>query len=254
VADTQIVAGGVVAAPLAYTIPGSQEIIIKSLFASFDGTGAAGAFLPTVRIVAPGGKVVGEYITDASVSAGSSAEVSFAPFLRSGTGGGMVVIFDSLLTANAANFDIQGIPQNFRSLLLLTNLRTNGVAVNADSAVVVNNNTTPTNYFYQNTAGSQVSSGVSSIMCSSVGSSADVNHTAQSVIWCHDYATFGIDHSFAGHAGSIPVEANTATWYARAFEATVCATDSAAISRLTISPNVGTAWVPPSRVTLYGVG
>lgn len=84
-ADVQIVAGGVSAAPLAYTVPGAQEIILKALFATFNGAAAASSFLPCIRIVAPGGKVVGEYITDTAVSAGSSAEVSFAPFLR-GTG------------------------------------------------------------------------------------------------------------------------------------------------------------------------
>lgn len=85
-ADAQILATQVSAAPLVYTIPGGQEIILKALFASFDGTGAAGAFLPCVRILSDAGKVVGEYVTDSTVAAGSSADVSFAPFLRNAGG------------------------------------------------------------------------------------------------------------------------------------------------------------------------
>lgn len=81
-ADAQILAGGVEAAPLAYTVPNAQEIILKAAFATFDGSGAGAAFLPCVRIISSGNKIVGEYITDSSVAAGSSAEVSFAPFLR----------------------------------------------------------------------------------------------------------------------------------------------------------------------------
>ncbi|HEX4672045.1 MAG TPA: LamG domain-containing protein [Solirubrobacteraceae bacterium] len=80
--DTQIRGLGNAAAPLAYTVPGGQEIILKSLYATFDGSGSGAAYLPCIRIVAPGGGVVAEYITDVSVAAAGSAEVSFAPFLR----------------------------------------------------------------------------------------------------------------------------------------------------------------------------
>lgn len=81
-ADVTIAATGSTSAPLSYTVAGAQEIIIRSLFASFDGTGAAGAFLPCVQVVSPAGQVVIEAITDASVAAGSSADVTFAPFLK----------------------------------------------------------------------------------------------------------------------------------------------------------------------------
>ena len=36
-ADTQIRGLGDSPAPLVYTVPGAQEIVLKSLFASFDG-------------------------------------------------------------------------------------------------------------------------------------------------------------------------------------------------------------------------
>lgn len=84
--DLQIPAPGTKAAPLVYTVPGSVEMIVKAAFATFNGTGAGGAFLPCLRVLSPAGLVVGEYVTDSSVAAGSSAEVSFAPFLRASAG------------------------------------------------------------------------------------------------------------------------------------------------------------------------
>jgi hypothetical protein len=79
--DVQVLAPGVSAAPLTYTVPGSQEILIKALSASFDGSGAAGAFVPAVRIIAPGGKLAGVFIANGQVSAGDSVYASWAPFL-----------------------------------------------------------------------------------------------------------------------------------------------------------------------------
>lgn len=104
-ADAQILAGGVEPAPLAYTVPNAQEIILKAAFATFDGSAAAGAFLPCVRILSSGGKVVGEYITDSSVAAGSSAEVSFAPFLRN-AGGGAAATAESFAIAYRTGFGV----------------------------------------------------------------------------------------------------------------------------------------------------
>ncbi len=84
-ADTQIRGLGESSAPLIYTVPGAQEILLKSLFASFDGAATASAWYPCVRVRAPGGGIVGEYITQATVAAGGSADVSFGPFLRGAT-------------------------------------------------------------------------------------------------------------------------------------------------------------------------
>jgi hypothetical protein len=95
---------------LSYTVPGQQEIILKSLFANFDGSGAAAAFLPCIRILAPGGGVVAEYITDTPVAAGASAEVTFAPFLRNaggGTGTQLGIEHNGALVASEPNLDFE---------------------------------------------------------------------------------------------------------------------------------------------------
>lgn len=78
-ADVTISALGTEAAPLDYTVPGAQEILVKAAFASFDGSSSASAYRPAVRLIAPGNVVVGEWTTDSDVAAGASADVSFFP-------------------------------------------------------------------------------------------------------------------------------------------------------------------------------
>ena len=84
-ADVQILAAGSEATPYAYTVPNSQEIVPKAVSAVFDGTGAAGAFLPLLEIVSDAGIVVAQSPAS-SVQSGGTAEVSWFP--RVGTGGG----------------------------------------------------------------------------------------------------------------------------------------------------------------------
>ena len=67
---------------LDYPVPGGVEFILKQAYASFDGTSAAAAWYPAVRLIGPDGNVAGEYITGSTVAAGGSADVTFAPFLK----------------------------------------------------------------------------------------------------------------------------------------------------------------------------
>ena len=76
--DVQI-AGGIGAAPQSYTVPNATEIVPRVVNATFDGSGAAGSFLPTLEIVSDGGVVVARCPTATAVAAGASAEVSFFP-------------------------------------------------------------------------------------------------------------------------------------------------------------------------------
>lgn len=69
-------------APQAYEVPNATEIIVKAVTATFDGSGAAGNFKPTLEIVSDGGVVMARVPCETEVSAGGSAEVTFAPFLR----------------------------------------------------------------------------------------------------------------------------------------------------------------------------
>lgn len=77
--DTQILASGSAGAPEAYTVPPSQEIIVKAASCTMDGTGASGDFLPMLSIIPPGGVGAIECPMLTSVAAGASAEVSWFP-------------------------------------------------------------------------------------------------------------------------------------------------------------------------------
>ena len=71
-------------APADFVVPNAAEWVLQVVSATFDGTGAAGAYLPAVQIIGPGGDVAATFADkNVSVAAGSSAEVTFGPFLRS---------------------------------------------------------------------------------------------------------------------------------------------------------------------------
>jgi hypothetical protein len=81
VGDIQILAPGTSAAPLNYTVPGSQEIFIKTATANYDGTSAAGSYVPTLQIVGPSGVVALTCPIGQVVAAGASADASWFPGL-----------------------------------------------------------------------------------------------------------------------------------------------------------------------------
>lgn len=86
-ADVALIAQAVTTAPEGYTIPGAQEIILKSIFASFDGTGAGGSYVPTLQILAPNNAVVASCPVGSVLAAGASADVSWFPRVGGGGGG-----------------------------------------------------------------------------------------------------------------------------------------------------------------------
>ncbi|PYO44589.1 MAG: hypothetical protein DMD33_02625 [Gemmatimonadetes bacterium] len=81
-ADTQILAQQVQATPGDYTPPAGQVITIGAVFAHYDGTGAAGSYVPTLDIISDAGKTILSVVQDSTVAAGTSVEASWAPFLR----------------------------------------------------------------------------------------------------------------------------------------------------------------------------
>lgn len=79
----------VTAAPADFPIPNAAEWALQVITATFDGTGAGGAFLPAVQIISPGGVIVATFADKNNpVSAGGSAEATFGPFLTGISGGG----------------------------------------------------------------------------------------------------------------------------------------------------------------------
>ena len=98
--DTQFHGLGSGAAPQDWTLPDSLTMTLKAARAVYDGSAAVGSFLPALEIISDAGLPVGIYVSQTSVAAGDSADVSFAPFLRSptapSTGGGTL---DQVITS-----------------------------------------------------------------------------------------------------------------------------------------------------------
>ena len=87
-ADVSILDQAVHAAPKQYKVTGSQDIVIRSVTASFDGTGAASSFVPVVQIIDPSGFVAGTYPLGSTLTAGASADVSWFPSVGGGSSSG----------------------------------------------------------------------------------------------------------------------------------------------------------------------
>lgn len=119
--DHQVFVVGTEAAPASWTVPGNGQIQPKAIFATFDGTGAAGSFLPAIKIVSDGGETVGIYPVDTAVAAGASADVSWFPHvggqLSSSTPGVILQTYAGLLAAadfifSSAAFVASNYPSN----------------------------------------------------------------------------------------------------------------------------------------------
>lgn len=82
-ADVQLTQLATAAAPLVYTVPQGVEIRVKAVRAEYDGTAAAGAFLPQVHIVSDAGLTVARASDQGvSVAAGGTADASFFPGVK----------------------------------------------------------------------------------------------------------------------------------------------------------------------------
>src|SRR5207248_1264776 len=89
------------AAPKDYQLSGRQELSPLAVRAEIDGTSAAGAFLPALQLIAPGGKVMWTAVTSSTVAAGASADVSWFPRVGEGGGGGGT-------DPNAVHYNVNG--------------------------------------------------------------------------------------------------------------------------------------------------
>jgi hypothetical protein len=78
-ADVQVRPIGTESCPADAVIPQSSEWIVKAVYASFDGTGAAGDFKPLVRVKSDAGLIVAESAQDTTVAAAGSADCSWFP-------------------------------------------------------------------------------------------------------------------------------------------------------------------------------
>jgi hypothetical protein len=87
----QILGLGTSHVPLEYQVAGGQVLDLIAVNADFDGAAAGVNFEPVVEIVSDAGEVMARGVGP-TITAGSSASVTFAPFLRSAgssSGGGI---------------------------------------------------------------------------------------------------------------------------------------------------------------------
>jgi hypothetical protein len=85
-AEKQILAFGTGPVPRNRLTKDSERFALLVVEASFNGSGAASDYVPTVTILSDSGDLVGRFPLGQTVSAGSDADVTFAPFLRNDTG------------------------------------------------------------------------------------------------------------------------------------------------------------------------
>lgn len=78
---TQVVAMGGGDAPVAYQLSAGQAVEPQAVSATFDGSGAAAAFLPALSFYDPSGNLLARQYAEQQ-EIGQVSEVTFAPFLR----------------------------------------------------------------------------------------------------------------------------------------------------------------------------
>lgn len=94
------------ALPAQYVVPPTLDLQISSIVARFNGAAASGAFLPCLAIYSQDGHLVGRFHPNVEVSAGDTATVTYAPFLRTvtTTAGGCTVLTRDFDTKDGEDF------------------------------------------------------------------------------------------------------------------------------------------------------
>jgi hypothetical protein len=152
-ANVALVAPAVQNAGAGYTVPGSQEIILRNISASINGASAAGNFVPAVQLVSPSGVVMGTFPIATTLAAGASADVSWFPGVTvqnsSGLGPAYQTVYDLTLTSPAATFDTTGTNIGGGNILeIWAYLRSDRVGVGAGSTSITFNNDSSAIYQY----------------------------------------------------------------------------------------------------------
>lgn len=267
-ADRQFAVGGQESAPASWTLPEALEIIPKTAYASYDGSGAAGSFVPCLRIISDSGHVALEAVAATTVAAGASADVSWFRGLAvqgatSSGGSGPAVLFDSTATGTVASIGTAagGIDQTHKDLLIVTTLRSSeaivmsnsgGLSINANTANAKQNylrvfNTTVSG----NTAGSGAQGVNVLALC---GANADANTFGRTFVYVPDY-TSGKVMACLFICAVAPQQAATTNWIVDVGQGKWNA-QTGPITQMTAVANLGGGGqlVAGSRMTIYGLG
>lgn len=174
--------------------------------------------------------------------------------------GGMHLIAETVLGSDTASFDLTSIPATYRHLRLLVALRTDRAAQTNDPVVLsLNNDTTDANYDRQQVvvAGTTVTgeqalaASGSRYICeaTAVNSTAGNFNTGEIIIphyastSINKVATSNIASWRVRSSGSVRLQFNMVGW-----------ASTSAVSRITLTPAIGTNFKTGSAVSLYGIG
>lgn len=91
------------AAPQSYTVPGSTEVEPLSAFARFDGTAAAGPWLPCLSFFSSGGLLLARVFPSEQMAVGDVADVTYSPATSSGGSSGESATPFKLISAASTN-------------------------------------------------------------------------------------------------------------------------------------------------------
>lgn len=175
--------------------------------------------------------------------------------VQTATPGALTLISDSVLGADASNFDIQNIPATYKHLQIIGSLRGTGAVVFENSLIRFNNDSAA-NYDWAraaanaDTASASTTVGDTSIVGRNTGASATAGRFAGWNLWIPDYAGTVANKTLIGQIALFGdnTEAN------EVMDSTSGGWRStSAISRITISPGSGN-WLAGSRISLYGLG
>lgn len=254
--DTPILYPSVHATPSSYVVAGSQEIILKGVTASFDGSSAAGSYVPAFQVIDPGGNVIGTYTLNETLAAGASADVSWFPGIGnaapSTSAGNYVTLFDQTLAAPAASFNFTSIPQTFASLEIIATLRS--ASANPEDAVDVTFNAdTGLQYHWLDSQGNHGVSAPAMSLMAAVGGGANASHFAYNRLLVADYSHLTTDHGIFGSYFYISDETIVGTYHLVDAGGQRCKSPADKVTSLQIFIDNGSNFDIGSRVTIAGM-
>lgn len=108
--------------PAVYTLPAGLDLLLDSVVARIDGSGAAGSFLPVLEILSQDDKLVARIRPDQVFAAGDTGVVTYSPFARrhiastTPSGGGMTRIEQQVMVGATASVTFSAIPGTYETL------------------------------------------------------------------------------------------------------------------------------------------
>lgn len=136
--DAQIHPIGVAQVPADYTLPSSAEVLLKGVFAAFDGSGAASAYQPMFRLISDAGTVALESVADVTVAAGGSADASWFPHVGAGAASSATT---APVLAYGTNFNAQTVTHGTTANSAFTSVHSSDTSQLSWSTSVATNDT-----------------------------------------------------------------------------------------------------------------